>query len=167
MALLLAIFLVYIVMAAQFESIIQPLVILLTMPLAVVGVVLTLDVLEISVSVIVLLGGIVLAGVVVNNAIILIDQINQLRAAGMQKLEAIVQGAHSRLRPVMMTTLTTVVGLLPLTGWLTGVPLLGGSGEGLELRAPMAITIIAGLTSSTLLTLLVIPVIYSFADRRA
>jgi HAE1 family hydrophobic/amphiphilic exporter-1 len=167
LALLLAVFLVYIVMAAQFESIVQPLVILLTMPLAVVGVVLTLDALDIAVSVIVLLGGIVLAGVVVNNAIILIDQINQLRARGASKLDAIVQGAHSRLRPVLMTTLTTVVGLLPLTGWLAGIPWLGGTGEGLELRAPMAITIIAGLTSSTVLTLLVIPVIYSFADRRA
>jgi HAE1 family hydrophobic/amphiphilic exporter-1 len=167
MALLLAVFLVYIVMAAQFESIIQPLVILVTVPLAIVGVVLTLDALAIPISVIVLLGGIVLAGVVVNNAIILIDQINQLRAEGMAKFDAIVAGSHSRLRPVLMTTLTTVVGLLPLTGWLSGVPWLGGTGEGLELRAPMAITIIAGLASSTVLTLLVIPVIYSLSDRRA
>src|SRR5690606_12166883 len=166
-ALLLAVFLVYIVMAAQFESVVQPLVILLTMPLALVGVILTLDALDIPVSVIVFLGAIVLAGVVVNNAIVLIDQINRLRAAGIAKRDAIVQGAHSRLRPVLMTTMTTVFGLLPLTGWLTGVPLLGGSSEGLELRAPMAITIISGLSSSTLLTLLVVPVVYSFADRRA
>lgn len=166
-ALLLAVFLVYIVMASQFESIVQPFVILLTVPLATIGVVLTLDLLDIPVSVIVMLGGIVLAGVVVNNAIILLDQINQLRAAGMAKFEAIVEGAHSRLRPVLMTTLTTVVGLLPLTGWLAGVPLIGGSGEGLELRAPMAITIVAGLSTATLLTLLVIPVVYSFSDRRA
>ncbi|MEZ5963484.1 MAG: efflux RND transporter permease subunit [Planctomycetota bacterium] len=166
-ALLLAVFLVYIVMAAQFESIVQPFVILLTVPLAVVGVVLALDLLSIPVSVIVMLGGIVLAGVVVNNAIILIDQINQLRAAGMAKFEAIVEGAHSRLRPVLMTTLTTVVGLLPLTGWLAGVPFLGGSGEGLELRAPMAITIVTGLSTATLLTLLVIPVVYSLSDRKA
>jgi len=166
-ALLLAVFLVYIVMAAQFESIVQPFVILLTVPLATIGVVLTLDLLSIPISVIVMLGGIVLAGVVVNNAIILIDQINQLRAEGMPKFEAIVEGAHSRLRPVLMTTLTTVVGLLPLTGWLAGVPLVGGSGEGLELRAPMAITIVTGLSAATLLTLLVIPVVYSLSDRRA
>lgn len=166
-ALLLAVFLVYIVMAAQFESIVQPFVILLSVPLAIIGVVLTLDFLGIPVSVIVLLGGIVLAGVVVNNAIILIDQVNQLRAGGMAKYDAIVEGAHSRLRPVLMTTMTTVVGLLPLTGWLAGVPFFGGSGEGLELRAPMAITIVTGLTSATLLTLLVIPVVYSLSDRRA
>ncbi len=167
MALLLAIFLVYIVMAAQFESVVQPLVILFTMPLAVVGVVFALEVFAIPISVIVLLGAIVLAGIVVNNAIILIDQINQLRSEGVPKMRAIVEGAHTRLRPVMMTTLATLVGLLPMTGWLASLPLIGGQPEGLELRAPMAITIIAGLTSSTMLTLLVIPVIYSLSDRRA
>ena len=166
LALLLAIFLVYFVMASQFESIVQPFVILLAMPLALVGVVLVLEVLAIPVSVIVLLGAIVLAGVVVTNAIVLIDQINQYREQGMAKFEAIVAGAHGRLRPVMMTTLTTLLGLLPMTGWLTGIPLIGGPAEGLELRAPMAITLIAGLSSSTLLTLVVIPTAYSFADRR-
>ncbi|MCC6669962.1 MAG: efflux RND transporter permease subunit [Planctomycetes bacterium] len=166
LALVLAIFLVYIVMASQFESLIQPLVILASLPLALVGVVFTLDVLGVPVSVMVLLGGIVLAGVVVNNAIVLIDQVNQLRRAGLGKAEAIVQGAHGRLRPVLMTTLTTLLGLLPMTGWLADLPLVGGLPEGLELRAPMAITLIAGLASSTLLTLLVIPAVYSFADRR-
>ncbi len=165
-ALLLAIFLVYIVMASQFESIVQPLVILVSLPLALVGVVVALDFLAIPVSVIVLLGGIVLAGIVVNNAIVLIDHVNHLRARGMAKLQAIAEGSHTRLRPVLMTTLTTVVGLVPLTGWLANVPGLGGSSEGIELRAPMAITIIAGLTASTLLTLIVIPVVYSFSDRR-
>lgn len=165
-ALLLAVFLVYIVMASQFESIVQPLVILVSLPLGLVGVVLALDLLDLPISVIVLLGGIVLAGIVVNNAIILIDHINQLRAQGVAKLIAIADGAKTRLRPVLMTTLTTVVGLLPLTGWLAGIPGLGGATEGLELRAPMAITIIAGLTASTLLTLIVIPVVYSLSDRR-
>jgi HAE1 family hydrophobic/amphiphilic exporter-1 len=166
LALALAIFLVYFVMASQFESIVQPLVILLAMPLALVGVVFVLEALAVPVSVIVLLGAIVLAGVVVTNAIVLIDQINQCREAGDAKFKAIVEGAHRRLRPVMMTTLTTLLGLLPMTGWLAGIPWIGGTAEGLELRAPMAITLIAGLSSSTLLTLVVIPVAYSFADRR-
>ncbi len=160
MALLLAVFLVYIVMASQFENMVQPFVILLTLPLALVGVIFTLELLDIPLSVVVLLGGIVLAGIVVNNAIILIDQINRLRTEGRDKMYSIVEGAKIRLRPVLMTTMTTVLGLLPLTGWL-------GGGEGLELRAPMAIVVITGLTVSTLLTLLVIPVVYSLSDRKA
>ena len=159
MALLLAVFLVYVVMASQFESLVQPLVILVTLPLALVGVIFTLEWLAIPLSVVVFLGTIVLAGIVVNNAIILIDQINRLRANGANKMTAIVEGAQIRLRPVLMTTVTTVLGLLPLTGWLF-------AGEGLELRAPMAITVIAGLTVSTLLTLVVVPVAYSVSDRR-
>jgi HAE1 family hydrophobic/amphiphilic exporter-1 len=160
MALLLAVFLVYVVMASQFENMVQPFVILLTMPLALVGVVFMLELTGIPISVVVFLGGIVLAGIVVNNAIIMIDQINQLRRDGKAKLLAIVEGAQIRLRPVLMTTITTVLGLLPLTGWI-------GGGEGLELRAPMAIVVITGLTVSTLLTLVIIPVVYSLSDRRA
>ncbi|MCA8957310.1 MAG: efflux RND transporter permease subunit, partial [Planctomycetes bacterium] len=160
MALLLAVFLVYIVMASQFESLVQPFVILLTLPLAFVGVIFTLETLAMPLSVIVFLGAIVLAGIVVNNAIILIDQINQLRAAGQDKLRAIVDGSTRRLRPVLMTTMTTVLGLLPLTGWM-------GSGEGVELRAPMAVVVVTGLSVATLLTLVVIPVVYSLTDRKA
>ena len=167
LALLLAVFLVYIVMASQFESLVQPLVILVSLPFALIGVVGVLDFLDIPLSVVVFLGAIVLAGIVVNNAIILLDQINRQRAAGIAKAEAIVRGAQTRLRPVLMTTLTTVLGLLPLTGWLGAIPLLGGSSEGIELRAPMAITVITGLITSTLLTLVVVPVIYSMSDRRA
>ena len=166
LALALAIFLVYVVMASQFESLIQPFVILCSLPLAFVGVIFVLLLLDVPLSVIALLGGIVLAGIVVNNAIILVDQINKLRAEGMPKREAILEGARSRLRPVLMTTTTTVLGLLPLTGWLSGLPLLGGS-EGVELRAPLAITVVAGLISSTILTLVVIPCVYSMSDRRA
>jgi HAE1 family hydrophobic/amphiphilic exporter-1 len=166
LALALAIFLVYVVMASQFESLIQPFVILCSLPLAFVGVIFVLLVLDVPLSVIALLGGIVLAGIVVNNAIILVDQINKLRAEGLPKREAILEGARSRLRPVLMTTTTTVLGLLPLTGWLSGFPLLGGS-EGVELRAPLAITVVAGLISSTILTLVVIPCVYSMSDRRA
>ncbi|MEZ5990429.1 MAG: efflux RND transporter permease subunit [Planctomycetota bacterium] len=165
-ALLLAVFLVYVVMAAQFESLVQPLIILFTVPLALIGVVLTLDVLAIPLSVVVFIGVILLAGIVVNNAIVLIDRINQDREAGMPLREAVVQGASTRLRPVLMTTTTTVLGLLPLTGALAGLPLIGSSGEGVELRAPMAIAVISGLVFSTLLTLVVIPVVYSLVAGR-
>lgn len=166
MALLLAIFLVYVVMASQFESIVQPLVILVSVPLATIGVVFALDLTDTDLSVIVFLGAIVLAGIVVNNAIILIDQINYLRSTGMPLREAIVEGSASRLRPVLMTTLTTLIGLLPQTGWTTFIPYIGGSTDGLELRAPMAITVIAGLSSSTLLTLLLVPVVYGLVARK-
>jgi HAE1 family hydrophobic/amphiphilic exporter-1 len=167
LALLLALFLVYVVLSSQFESLLQPLIIMVSVPLALVGVVPVLELLAIPISVIVLLGAIVLAGIVVNNAIILIDQINQLRAQGLAKRAAILEGARSRLRPVVMTMLSTVLGLLPLTGWLSRLPLVGGDAEGLELRAPLAITVLTGLLISTLLTLVVVPVLYSLTDRRA
>ncbi|MBN1885122.1 MAG: efflux RND transporter permease subunit [Candidatus Krumholzibacteriota bacterium] len=155
-ALLLAVFLVYLVMASQFESFLHPFVILFTIPLALIGVVLALSITKSTISVVVLIGLILLAGIVVNNAIVLVDYVNQLRRRGMEKREAIVEGAHSRLRPIMMTMLTTSLGLLPLAI---------GIGEGAEIRAPMAITVIGGLTVSTLLTLIVIPVMYSVLDR--
>ena len=166
-ALVLALFLVYVVMACQFESLLQPLVILVTVPLALIGVVLALDLLGLPLSVVVFIGLILLAGIVVNNAIVLVDRINQERAAGKELLVAIVEAARARLRPILMTTGTTVIGLLPLTGWLEGLPLFAalGSGEGAEIRAPMAITVIAGLVTSTLLTLVVIPVVYSLVPR--
>ena len=167
-ALLLAVFLVYVVMASQFESLIQPLIILASVPLAGVGVVFALALLDIPLSVVVFIGLIMLAGIVVNNAIVLIDRINQRRTAGLELRAAIVEAGSARLRPILMTTATTVLGLLPLTGWLEGVPWLGeiGAGEGSEIRAPMAISVIAGLISSTLLTLVVVPVIYSLVSRR-
>jgi multidrug efflux pump subunit AcrB len=157
LALLLAMFLVYIVMAAQFESFLHPFVIMFTIPLALVGVLFTLFALGIPLSVMVFLGVIILAGVVVNNAIVLIDYANLLRSRGMSKVEALVQAGHTRLRPILMTTLTTVLGLLPMAL---------GLGEGAELRMPLAVTVIAGLTSSTLLTLVVIPVVYAVMDRK-
>ncbi len=169
-ALVLAIFLVYVVMAAQFESLVQPFVILFSIPLASVGIAVALWLLDISLSVVSFVGMIVLAGIVVNNAIVLIDCINQLRRSGREKLDAIAEGGRLRLRPILMTTSTTVLGLLPLTGalnWVPGAASVLGVGEGLEIRAPMAITVIVGLLSSTVLTLFVIPVIYSLTDRRA
>ncbi|MEO0652845.1 MAG: efflux RND transporter permease subunit, partial [Planctomycetota bacterium] len=166
-ALLLAIFLVYVVMAAQFESLLQPLVILLTVPLAGVGVVYALRLLDIPLSVIVFIGLIMLAGIVVNNAIVLVDRINQNRGRGLELVDAIIEAGRARLRPILMTTTTTVLGLLPLTGWLAGVPAVGnlGSGEGAELRAPMAVAVVTGLVASTLLTLVVIPTVYSLVAR--
>jgi hydrophobic/amphiphilic exporter-1 (mainly G- bacteria), HAE1 family len=169
-ALLLAIFLVYVVMASQFESLVQPLIIMLTVPLAGVGVIFALDLLGIPLSVIVFIGAILLAGIVVNNAIVLVDRINQQRRGGVPPLEAIEEAGRARLRPILMTTLTTALGLLPLTGWLDGLPLFDqlATGAGAEIRAPMAITVIAGLLSSTLLTLILIPVVYSLVyPRRA
>ncbi len=151
-ALMLAVFLVYLVMAATFESLVHPLVVLFTIPLALVGVVLGLLVSGTEVSVIVLIGVVMLVGIVVNNAIVLIDTINQLRRGGMDKFDAVVRGGHLRLRPILMTTLTTVLGLLPMALSL---------GEGAELRAPLAITVSFGLSLSTLLTLVVIPAVYA------
>jgi len=167
-ALLLAIFLVYVVMASQFESLVQPLIIMLTVPLAGVGVIFALDLLGIPLSVIVFIGAILLAGIVVNNAIVLVDRINQQRRGGLSPLEAIEEAGRARLRPILMTTLTTALGLLPLTGWLDNLPPFDqlATGAGSEIRAPMAITVIAGLASSTVLTLILIPVAYSLVFRR-
>ena len=156
-ALLLAVFLVYIVMASQFESLIHPLVILFTIPLALVGAVLALFLTGTTVNVVAFIGVIMLAGIVVNNAIVLVDLINQLQAQGLEKTSAIMEAGQARLRPILMTTLTTVLGLLPMAI---------GFGEGSELRTPMAIAVIGGLLVSTLLTLVVIPVVYSLLDRK-
>jgi HAE1 family hydrophobic/amphiphilic exporter-1 len=155
-AMALAIFLVYVVMASQFESLLHPFVIIFTVPLALIGVIVALWAAGISISVMVFIGFIMLVGIVVNNAIVLIDYINTLRRRGMAKAEAILLAGRVRLRPILMTTTTTVLGLLPMA--------LGG-GEGAEIRAPMAITVIAGLISATLLTLIVIPTIYNVVAR--
>ena len=156
-ALALAVFLVYLVMASQFESLIHPFVIMFTIPLALVGAVLALFVTGTTINIVALIGVIMLAGIVVNNAIVLVDLVNQLRAQGAAKLDAIMEAGSARLRPILMTSLTTALGLLPMAI---------GFGEGSEVRSPMAITVIGGLLVSTLLTLLVIPVVYSLLDRR-
>jgi len=157
MALTLAVFLVYLVMASQFESLLQPLLILFSVPLAGVGSIYGLYLFGSNISVIVFIGLIMLAGIVVNNAIVLLDRINQLREQGLNKDSAIKQAAQSRLRPIIMTTLTTALGLLPMAM---------GVGEGAELRTPMAITVISGLLCSTLLTLVVLPVLYQLFDHK-
>ena len=155
LALALSIFLVYVIMAAQFESLVHPLVIMLTIPLAFIGTVLAMRLLSINLSVVVFLGMIMLAGIVVNNAIVLIDYINTLRRRGMPRDEAIVRAGGVRLRPILMTTATTVLGLMPLAL---------GLGDGAELRSPMAIAVISGLITSTALTLVLIPTVYALAD---
>ena len=128
-----------------------------TVPLALIGVVLVLYSLQIPLSIVVFIGLIMLAGIVVNNAIVLVDYINTLRRNGVEKMEAIIQAGTVRLRPILMTTMTTVLGLLPMAL---------GLGEGAEIRTPMALTVIAGLTSSTFLTLVIIPTVYSLVDRK-
>ncbi len=155
LALLLSVFLVYIVMASQFESLIHPLIIMFTIPLAMFGVGVTLYAFNVPLSVLVFIGMMMLAGIVVNNAIVLIDYINLLRSRGMSLADAIKEAGIVRLRPIFMTTLTTVLGLLPMAI---------GFGEGSEVRKPMAITVIAGLIFSTMLTLIVIPVIYHLVE---
>ena len=155
-ALLLALILVYLVMASLFESLLHPFVIMFTIPLAGIGAVLALVLTNTPVSVVVFIGGILLVGIVVNNAIVLVDRVNQFRRqSGYTKLDALVAGTNERLRPIMMTTLTTVLGLLPMAL---------GFGEAAELRTPMAVTVIGGLMMSTLLTLVVIPVVYLVLD---
>jgi len=156
LAILLAIFMVYLVMASQFESLLHPFVILFSVPFALIGLLMTLYATDTTVSIVVLIGAILLAGIVVNNAIILVDYTNQLRREGGSKLEALRQAGEVRLRPILMTTATTVLGLLPMAL---------GLGEGSELRSPMALTVIGGLVTSTALTLLIIPAVYSLLDR--
>jgi HAE1 family hydrophobic/amphiphilic exporter-1 len=149
--LILAVFLVYVVMACQFESILHPALVMTTVPLATIGVIYTLSAMSVSISILVYIGVIVLAGIVVNNAIVLVDYINQLIDRGMLKADAVVEAGTVRLRPILMTTMTTVLGLWPMAV---------ATGEGDEIRRPMALTIMAGLTSSTILTLVVIPMVY-------
>ena len=151
LALGLSLFLVYVIMASQFESLTQPLIIMFTIPMAFVGTVLGLEILGINLSVVVFLGMIMLAGIVVNNAIVLVDYANTLRGRGIPLKEAIIQAGCVRLRPILMTTATTVLGLLPMAI---------GLGDGAEIRTPMAVAVISGLLTSTILTLLVIPTIY-------
>ncbi len=151
LAFALAVFLVYIVMASQFESLVQPLIIMMTVPLAMIGVIIVLWLASIPVTIMVFLGLIILVGIVVNNAIVLIDYINTMRQRGLDKRAAIVEAGRARLRPILMTALTTIVGLIPMAL---------GLGEGAEIRAPMAITVIVGLTTATVLTLVVIPTLY-------
>jgi len=140
------------VMASQFESLLHPFVILFTFPFSMIGVIVTLLATGQTINVVVLIGVIMLAGIVVNNAIVLVDFVNQLRRRGLSIDEALLEAGQVRLRPILMTTSTTVLGL---------VPMAIGIGEGAEIRAPMAITVIGGLIASTLVTLVLVPLIYT------
>jgi len=152
LALIGAVFLVYAVMASLFESLLDPFIIMFTFPLALIGVVWTFFFSGTIFSIIAFVGVIMLAGIVVNNAIVMVDYINQLRDRGMELREAIVQGGRIRLRPVLITALTTILAM---------VPLALGVGSGSEIRYPMARAVVGGLSVSTVLTLVVVPVIYS------
>ncbi|MEM8964165.1 MAG: efflux RND transporter permease subunit, partial [Acidobacteriota bacterium] len=156
LAVALAIFLVYVVMASQFESLLHPFVILMSVPLALVGVVASLFVTNNALSVLAMIGAVMLAGIVVNNAIVLVDAINRRRREGESLRDAVIGAGGERLRPILMTTATTVLGLLPMAL---------GLGAGDELRAPLAITVIGGLAVATVLTLVVIPCIYVAVTR--
>ena len=154
----LAIFLVYLVMACEFESLLHPFVVMFTVPLGIIGAVLALVLTGHSVNVVGMIGAVMLAGIVVKNAIVLIDAVNMLRSEGMSREDALVEAGLRRMRPILMTTATTILGLLPMAV---------GLGEGAELRAPLAVTVIGGLSVATLLTLVVIPVVYTLLDRMA
>ncbi|MFW5648175.1 MAG: efflux RND transporter permease subunit [Candidatus Alkaliphilus sp. MAG34] len=155
LALALAVVLIYMVMAAQFESLVYPFIIMFTVPLAFSGGALALFITRKALGVTALIGVIILAGIVVNNGIVLVDYINVLRKEGKERFEAVTTAGPIRLRPILMTTLTTILGL---------VPLALGIGEGSELQAPMAIVVIGGLTLSTILTLVFVPVLYTVFD---
>ncbi|NOR73995.1 MAG: MMPL family transporter, partial [Draconibacterium sp.] len=154
--LLLSLALVYMVLASLFESLIHPFTILLTIPLAVVGTILTFFIMGKSFDIMAFIGVIMLVGIAVNDSIILVDRINQLIRDGVKRKDAIIQAGQQRIRPIIMTSLTTVLALLPLTI---------GFGESASLRSPMALAVIGGLITSTLLTLVVIPCVYDILDR--
>jgi HAE1 family hydrophobic/amphiphilic exporter-1 len=154
-ALGLSVLLVYMILAAQFESLVHPFSIMVAIPLAVIGVVPGLWVFGEGVNVMSLLGMVVLTGIVVNDAIIKLDLVNQLRRRGSNLRSALVEAGHYRLRPILMTTVTSVLGLLPMAIKI---------GAGAELRSPLAVAVIGGLLSATVLTLIVIPVVYSVIE---
>ncbi|MFP4016987.1 MAG: efflux RND transporter permease subunit, partial [Halanaerobiales bacterium] len=151
-AFLLAVILVYMVMAAQFESLVHPFIVMFTVPMAAIGVMAGLFLTGHNFSVVSIIGVVMLAGIVVNNAIVLVDYINTLRGRGKSIREALLEAGPVRLRPILMTTLTTILALFPLAL---------GIGEGSEIQAPMAVVVIGGLAVSTLLTLYLVPVLYS------
>ncbi len=155
-AILLAVFLVYLVMASQFESFHMPFIILFTIPLALIGVVFFNLLLGVTVNVIMLIGVIILAGIIVNNAIVLVDFTRKLQLKGMDKFSAVREAAQVRWRPILMTTLTTVLGLLPMALDFQ---------EGFEIRIPIAVTLIGGLSFGTILTLVIIPLVYTLLTR--
>jgi hydrophobic/amphiphilic exporter-1 (mainly G- bacteria), HAE1 family len=154
-AMLLAVVFVYMVMASQFESLLHPFTIMFTLPLSITGVILGLLITGYSFGITAFIGIIILVGIVVNNGIVFVDYTNQLREKGLSVYDALIEAGATRLRPILMTALTTILGLFPLAI---------GTGEGAEIQAPMGVAVIGGLCTSTLLTLIVIPVVYSIIE---
>jgi HAE1 family hydrophobic/amphiphilic exporter-1 len=155
-ALILSIVLVYMVLASTFESLIHPFTILLTIPVAIVGSILLFFILGQTINIMSIIGIIMLGGIAVNNSIILVDRINHLIKEGFDRTNAIIMAGQQRIRPILMTTSTAVLALIPLTI---------GFGESASLRAPLALAVIGGLVTSTLMTLVVIPCVYDVFDR--
>ena len=156
-ALIVGILLVYLVMAAQFESFIDPMIIMFSVPFAIIGVLWALFITGQSLNIMSMLGMVMLVGIVVNNAIVLIDYINILRGRGKNVIDAILEGGKTRLRPVFMTALTTIFGLLPMAL---------SRGEGSEIWVPLAVSVIGGLLVSTLITLIFVPTLYGVVETR-
>jgi HAE1 family hydrophobic/amphiphilic exporter-1 len=155
LALLLAIVLIYIIMAAQFESFSAPFLIMFSVPTLIFGVAVFLFLTGTTFSVVAFMGVLMLAGIVVNNAIVYVDYTNILRARGLNLHDALIEAGRSRLRPILMTTFTTILGLIPMAI---------GTGDGSELSAPLARTVIGGMSSSFIFTLIFIPVVYSLFE---
>jgi len=156
--LVLSLVLTYLVMASQFESLKMPFIIMFSIPFAFTGVVLAHMVTGTTMSVISMVGGVMLIGIVVKNAIVLVDYINLMRARGLELKEAIIVSGKSRLRPVLMTSLTTILGMLPLAM---------STGSGSEIWSPMGIAVIGGLIFSTIVTLILVPIMYHIMLRRS
>jgi HAE1 family hydrophobic/amphiphilic exporter-1 len=155
-AMMLSIVLVFMVLASQFESLLHPFTILLTIPVAVVGSILIFFIMGMTLNIMAIIGIIMLVGIAVNNSILLVDRILQLQKDGVSRIEAIQQAGQQRIRPILMTTATTILALLPLTF---------GFGESSSLRAPMALAVIGGLVTSTIMSLLVIPCVFEVFDQ--
>jgi len=156
LAFIAAILLVYMIMAAQFESLVDPLIIMFTVPLSVIGVFIFLFITQTKISVMALVGLVMLVGIAVNNGIVLVDYINKVKRSGLDLYDAVEKGSIARLRPVLMTALTTILGMVPLALEI---------GSGSETWAPLARAVIGGLTATTGLTLIVIPILYILFER--
>jgi len=164
MAIILALIFIYIIMASLFESFVHPFTILLTVPLALFGVAMIFSITGITLNTTSYLGLLVLFGIVVNNGIILIDHIRTLRKSGLEKTAAIIQGGKDRMRPIIMTAITTIFGVLPLALPFLLPQLFEAAGRRSQMWAPISIAIIGGLTTSTLFTLIFLPTLYSISD---
>ena len=154
-SMMLAVVLIYMVLASQFESLIHPLTVMLSVPLAIVGALGLLALTGMTLNIFSMIGMIMLMGLVTKNAILLVDYTNLLRRRGMSKTDALLRAGPVRLRPILMTALSTIAGMIPVAI---------GLGAGSETRSPMATAIVGGLVTSTILTLVVIPVVYSLMD---